>query len=248
MVEAPRVLVLRPLVQSESLAEKLAAAGMKPVVVPAIRILPGDPGEIDELLDEGRSYDWTVFASRNGVDAVFDRAAERGMNTKNLFRAIAAVGPSTKRAIEERGAAVDWLPSRYTTSALAEELPGAGAVALVRPDIAGDELEQTLASRGFEVTRVTAYRTEATAGDDLIRALESGVQAIAFTSASIVGAYVSAAGAETYGAEVCSIGPATSAACRSHGIGVDAEATVHTIDGLVDAVAVHLKTTAGRIS
>ncbi len=35
---------------------------------------------------------------------------------------------------------------------------------------------------------------------------------------------------------VAAIGPVTAATARAHGLGVDVEAEVHTIDGLVDAL------------
>ena len=114
--------------------------------------------------------------------------------------------------------------------------------------MAGPELDDALAARGFEVDRVDAYRTIATGGDEIAAALASGIDAVAFTSASIVRAFAEACSEEqfpqrpagAYGSRpplVCCIGPATAQACATAGLRVDCEATEHTIPGLVRAIA-----------
>lgn len=232
-----RVLVLRPEGQADDLARALAAAGAEPVVVPAIRILPPeDPGPVDALRERAGSFDWIAFTSANGVASLLDRWGDAALPPH-----VAAIGPATRRALEQRGVHVDWLPSRYTTDALADELPGAPArVLVVRARIAGPELEERLSARGFEVERMDAYRTEPTGAPAILEALERGVDAIAFTSASIVRAFVEAAGPDTRGAAAFCIGPATAGACRVAGIQVAGVTAEHTIPGLVGLLATAL--------
>lgn len=219
------------------LARSLAAEGASAVIVPAIRILPPDDWQAIEATLQ-RSHGWTVFTSVNGVAALGDRLPAAAASGR-----VAAVGPATAAALASRGVAVDFVPSAFTTVALAEELPGPGtSVCLVRADIAGGDLESILASRGFAVDRVDAYRTETADLGSVARALGEGVDAVALTSASIVAALAVAIsppgglGAAT----AFSIGPATTAACRRAGIEVAAEASPHTIAGLVAAMADHL--------
>lgn len=233
-----RVLVLRPERQADDLARKLEDRGAEPVVVPAIRILaPRDWGPADQAIDHLGEFDWLVFTSVNGVDSFFDRISQRGVSPHPLPARIGAVGPKTREALEQRGISVNWVPTRYTTSAMADEFPDPGCRALlVRSESAGGELDHALAARGLDVTRVDAYRSEPEDAEPLARALESGIDAIAFTSASIVDAFVEAAGADARGAIVCSIGPATSEACRRWGFDIDVEAPEHTSAGLVRAI------------
>jgi uroporphyrinogen III methyltransferase/synthase len=177
---------------------------------------------------------------------------------------IGAIGPATEQALERAGIAVDWVPSRFTTEALAAELPpvserpgrrGMGSVCVFRADVAGPELDELLSARGFELHRVDAYRTVPTGSERIAAALASGVDAVAFTSASIARAFAEAAsehasadgssaphrGAAPGGGGplplVCCIGPATARACRAAGLPVDCEAAEHTIPGLVRAIA-----------
>lgn len=264
------MLVLRPEAQADDLARALEELGATPVIVPAIRIEPlGDWGAVDRALDRAldrpRSYDWVLFTSVNGVAAVAGRMAERGLKPSTLGAGggrVGAIGPATRRALEQAGIAVDWVPSRFTTQALAGELPstppgrpgpapGPGSVCVFRADVAGPELDDALAARGFDVERVDAYRTVPAGGDQIAAALASGVDAVAFTSASIVRAFAEAS-EECWGegwaqrwerangsrsSLVCCIGPATAQACVSAGLQVDCEATEHTIPGLVRAIA-----------
>ena len=240
-LEGRRILVLRPQDQAADLVDTLAATGATPVAIPAIRILPpADERAIGAAL--GGAWDWVVFTSVNGVAAA-PPAALAQIRSK-----VAAIGPATAEALRLRGVEVAFVPSAYTTLALAHELPGPpGRVLLLRAEIAGGDLEQVLGERGFRVERVDAYRTEATDPGPLTAALDEGVDGVALTSASIAEAFAAAAGSppDTHGAAVFSIGPATSAACRRLGLSVAAEASPHTIPGLVGAIAAHLGPAAG---
>jgi uroporphyrinogen-III synthase len=232
-LEGRRILVLRPEGQAEDLVRALAAEGADAVVVPAIRILPlPDTEALDAALR--REHDWVIFTSINGVAAI-----QETIPPANDTR-VAAVGPATAEALVSAGVAVDFVPSAYTTVALATELPGPPSrVCVVRAEAAGPDLETILADRGYEVERVNAYRTEPSGHHLIVEALDDGIDAVALTSASITEAFADAAGhpPDTRGAAVFSIGPATTAACRRAGLAVRAEAAAHTIPGLVATIA-----------
>lgn len=237
-LEGVRVLVLRPEHQAGELARLLERAGATPVVVPAIRILPPAVwGPTDAALQALDGYDWIVFTSVNGVATFTARAAERDVAPDGFPRRVGAIGPGTARALQQYGLDVDWMPDSFTSAALAGQLPDPPArVLLVRADIATTELEDRLAARGFDVDRLSAYRT---AGGDShrIRAGFGECDAVALTSASIAASLAGAVSGSEPPAVVCSIGPATSEACRRHGLEVSIEATEHTMRGLVGALA-----------
>ena len=229
-----RVLVLRPEHQASRLSERLEVEGASPVVIPAIRILPpASWDDIDRAAAALDGFDWIVFTSVNGVESFLSRVSGQDA----LPSQVGAIGPGTAESLRSRGVEVTWMPSSFTSAALGDELPGPPArVLLVRADIATAELDSSLASRGFEVDRVDAYRTEPINRDRIAEAL-GRVDAVALTSASIARSFASAAAG--YGDRipaVCSIGPATSEACRSAGLPVEIEAAEHTIPGLVRAM------------
>jgi uroporphyrinogen-III synthase len=163
---------------------------------------------------------------------------DTGSDIQTLPERVGAIGPGTRRALEAHGVAVEWMPTSYTSVKVAEELPDPPAsVLLFRADIATRELDEALKARGFEVTRVDAYGTEVCNTDLVQKALDE-VNAVALTSASIARSFVEACGERKLGPDlvICSIGPATSAECRRLGLEVTAEATDHTIPGLVEAL------------
>jgi len=233
-----RVLVLRPEHQAADLRERLEAEGAEVVAASAVEILPpSDWSKLDAALDEIQEFDWLVFTSVNGVESVLERCASIGVALASGSAKIAAIGPATWRALEARSVLVDWAPSAFTTRILAAEFPGPPSrVCLFRADVATPELEKALETRGFEVKRVNAYRTQS-ADPDTLRAASERINSVAFTSASIVNSFCKALGSRVpAGMLVCSIGPATSRACRRNGLTVDVEAKEHTIPGLVDAL------------
>jgi uroporphyrinogen-III synthase len=67
--------------------------------------------------------------------------------------------------------------------------------------------------------------------------------AVTFTSSSTVTNFCERFGTDRVPPVVVSIGPVTSATARAQGLGVDAEADPHSIDGLVDAVIGALRAT-----
>ena len=67
------------------------------------------------------------------------------------------------------------------------------------------------------------------------RSRPSAADYLLFTSASSVRFYARAGGS-LEGPRLVSIGPATSAELRAHGVEPDVEADPHTPDGLIDAV------------
>jgi uroporphyrinogen-III synthase len=111
--------------------------------------------------------------------------------------------------------------------------------------VQGDKSDPLLAgalrARGASVTAVTAYRTVPTAPSGAgLEALKEGADALTFTSPSTVEGFV-ALGPDWRGlarrAVVATIGPTTTAAALTRGLGVHAEASERSMEALVEAVA-----------
>jgi uroporphyrinogen-III synthase len=243
------ILVTRPASAGEDLAEALRRRGARPILAPAIRIVPAPQGPLDRAADElitGR-YDWLLLTSRAGVEALWHRLEAKASGSRRLRAAVAAVGDGTAEALRERGIEPQLVPSTFTTFALAEAMPrGSGRVLLARADIAPIDLEAALAAKGWECVRVDAYRTVPADGlpAEAEHALRDGaVDAVTFTSASTVRGFLQVARpiiqSRPQGIRpslVACIGPVTAAAAREAGLSVDAEAHPHTIEGLVAAL------------
>ena len=241
-----RVMVTRAEAQRDPLVEMLEERGALVIRAPAIELIPAEDhvldGAIDQLLDGG--FEWVIFTSRTGVEVFTVRLAARGMDGADLKASVAAVGDGTAGALRGVGIEPALVPPTFTTEALAGAMPaGSGRVLLARADIAGNDLETALRTRGWTPVRIDAYRTifRDRMPPDVARALQDGgVDAITFTSASTVEGVRrmlgSWSGLPKPRPKVVCIGPVTAGAAREAGLEVDAVATPHTIEGLVAAL------------
>jgi uroporphyrinogen III methyltransferase / synthase len=235
------VVVTRAMERPGQLSDKLRAAGAEVVEVPTIRIEdPADGGRsLDAAVERVGEFDWVVLTSPNGARRFCDRLRD-GRDLAGVR--LAAIGPGTAAALAERHLQVDLQPERFVAESLLEAFPDPpadrpGRVLLARAEVARDVLPDGLAARGWQVEIADAYRTvpaEVSAAD---RARLAEAQIVTFASASAVTNYLAAAGAELVPPVVAAIGPITADAARTAGLTVAVEAQVHTLDGLVDALA-----------
>ena len=237
-----RVLVTRPRAQAAALVDALEERGAVAVPVPVIEITdPDDGGEaLRTALGDLVDGDWLVVTSPNGATRV-GRALET-IGPVGGFR-VAAIGPGTRARCEAVGLTVDLVPDRSIAESLAAVFPDpppqGGRVVLARAAVAREVLPEELAVRGWTVDDATAYRTVAVDVDEEGRIAAATADAVAFTSSSTVTHLVDAVGVDGLPPIVACIGPATAATARERGLEVTVEAPVHTIDGLVDALAAH---------
>ena len=227
-----RIVVTRPLDDAARLADRLRALGAEPIIVPVIRAEFTDPPELETALQRVSDFDWIVFTSRNGVEAVFR------LVTSIAGPRIAAIGPATRAALERHGLRADLMPETYVAEGVIAALGDVNGLSILLPraDIARAVLADGLVQRGARVTQVAAYRTVTLECDP---AVWVGADTVTFTSASTVHGLL-ASGPIPEGATVVCIGPITAAAAREHGLVVTAVAQEYTEDGLVDALTAAL--------
>ena len=228
------------------LAELLEAAGATPILIPTIEIAPPTSYRaLDHAIEAAREYDWLLFTSANAVEIFAQRADAIGIRPKP--RRIAAIGPATAKAIEERlELPVDRMPERFVAEAFVESLrkdaPNASML-LVRAAVARDVIPAGLKAAGARVTIANAYRNSIPE-DSIAQVLElfrkEPPAAITFTSASTAQNLWSLLEAADVlvpeGTVLASIGPITSAAMRELGWEPTVEAAEATIPGLVQAL------------
>lgn len=243
-----QVLVTRARDQASQLSELLRALGAQALEAPAIQIQKlGDYTPLDTALLRLHDYRWTVFTSANGVAAVFHRLKALGMDARAFGQTrVAAVGPTTAAALEERGITPDFVPGQYLTKAVAAGLAQrdiAGArVLLPRTDIVGEDLAGALGAAGALVDQVVAYRTvqAATLDPEVEEILQEGkMDMVTFTSSSTVKHFVRLLDGNVAllsQSRIACIGPVTAKTAAEAGLRVDIVAQEHTIPGLVAAI------------
>ena len=207
---------------------------------------------LDSALKNLDRYDWLILTSGNGVEAMWERLAELHLTNKNLeHMRVAAIGPATKKAIEQHGGKVDVVPKEYVAESVVRSLRRRvkeKRVLLVRAKVARDVIPTELRAAGAHVDVVEAYETvvpqsSRTRLQSALANPRRRPHVVTFTSSSTVRNFVAllgSSGASLAGMRLASIGPVTSSTLRDLGLGVDIEAKEFTIPGLVAAVCAGL--------
>ena len=153
-----RVLVTRPAHQAGALAEAIEKAGGEAIRFPVIRIIGRNPDIVTNELASLPSPDIVLFVSGNAVD--FGLTAMLGSGAT-----IAAVGPTTRAAIEAGGADVTISSDTGFDSETLLTHPALNdvrdkTIIIVRGESGRELLSDTLRNRGADVRYLSVYRRE----------------------------------------------------------------------------------------
>jgi uroporphyrinogen-III synthase len=249
-----RILVTRPIQQSQNLSEKLRQLGASPVELPTIEIAPIENADsLDRALRRLGEYDWVIFTSAHGVNFVLKRMSELRIEYKALQKVkVATIGPATASALDQVGRRPDFIPAEYLSEKIAQGLGEVNGkrILLLRADISSNILPAQLGERGALVDNVVAYRTiipRNLTPERLRSVFDGGVDLVTFTSPSTVRNLAQVLEAGELGrflrnAKVACIGPVTVEAVKEMGIHVDIVARHHTVDSLVEAIVDEIRT------
>jgi uroporphyrinogen-III synthase len=258
-----RVLVGRARHQAGALSAELRKLGAQVIEIPFIEICrPGSFKPLDSALKNLSTYDWLILTSVNGVQAMWERMKKLRLTRDSVADLnLAAIGPATKKAIEQRGLRVDVVPTEYVAESVVRSLRRnikGKRVLLVRAKVARDVIPRELRQAGAHVDVVEAYETVVPESSRrrlqaLLKNPKRRPQVVTFTSSSTVRNFVELldsgkvkAGGKGWphamldGIRMASIGPVTSTTLREFGLPVHIKAKEFTIPGLVAAVAKHL--------
>lgn len=230
-----RVLVTRSERKAGRLTTLLRARGAEVLEIPCIRT-----ETLDAPLPPLSGYGQVVFTSPTGVESFFERLRSGRRDVREIGdAAIAAVGPSTREALESRGLKVDLVPPAYNGTSLGEALLAearrfAGKpLLLLRAERGAPELPRILRDGGVKFDEVHLYRTVPVDGDPAVSEMLRDIDAAAFACASSVRNFTAAY--PGIGVRAVCIGEQTEKAAREAGY----ETTVAkkaTLEDLVNAV------------
>lgn len=192
--------------EPDALAARLRAEGLDVVVAPLVRVEPLGDSPLDVS-----GYDWVVLTSANA-------ARELRRRMRGEPQRVAAIGRATAQAFGR----ADLVPAVSTQEGLLAELPRpAGRVLFAAAEGARRLLADELGADVVALYRTVELRPASFPDVELV-VLQSGSAARSLAACRTDLACVS-------------IGPQTTAAARSAGLDVVAEAATHDLDGLVAA-------------
>ena len=239
-----QIVVTRALEQAGPILEVLSAAGANVISLPLIEIIePPDGGAArDAELANIGSYEWLVVSSPNGARRVVAALQEAVKNSMRIPH-IAVLGNGTREVVEGvAGITVDVQAEVPSGEGLVQSFPthangSPEKVLLVQGEGADLTVISGLIEKGWDVTRVNAYRTAYCVPSPEMRAEVEQGDAVVFASGSAARSWVSALGTEFRG-KVVVIGPVTQKVATSLGLEVHAVAEVPTPEGICMALVV----------
>ena len=255
------VIVTRARQQASGLVSRLEELGACCYEFPTIRIKPlDDYTAVQTALHTLDSYGWIIFTSVNGVRHFWEQMRAQGKDAR-IFggKQVAAIGPATAKALEERGICPDFVPAKYVAESVVEGLLERGIrgakVLVPRAAKAREILPEALREAGCEVDVLPVYET-VLAGEDrteVLAALEAGdISCLTFTSSSTVDNFFSLLDPDLVrtfvdtGLVIASIGPITTGTIEKYGFTVQIQPEDFTVPALAEIVGKKLGT-GGRI-
>jgi uroporphyrinogen-III synthase len=242
-----KILITRPRSQADRFAENIRTAGLEPIYFPVIEIRPIQENvALQRALSKLDCYDWLVFTSVNGVNAVWDTLSNMQMESIPENVQVAAIGPKTAEALQAHGISPAFVPDEYVAEAI---LPGLGDlngrwVLLPRAEIARKTLPQGIVEAGGVAHEIAVYQTLPAEPDPQgLLALRAGLDVVTLTSPSTVLNFVEivrAAGLDPLNLPgnpvFACIGPITGQAARAEGLPNLVVAGEYTTEGLIQAI------------
>jgi len=245
------VLVTRPEHQAEDFEQRITQVGGVPITIPAICLSPFKKEHphgkaLLKSLQEIEGFDWIIFTSVNGVDAVMAACTETETVEKIRHQVgIIAIGPATAARLQAHGISPQIVPDEFISDAIPsalDEIAGKRFL-LPRADIARKWLPEELKRRGGAVTEVPTYGVIPNEDPAMVEKLKSISKPdfITVTSSSTVcglHGLLEKAGCLSWLQEVpvVSIGPITSKTAKEFGARTVISASRYTTDGIIDAM------------
>ncbi|MFO7895123.1 MAG: uroporphyrinogen-III C-methyltransferase [Longimicrobiales bacterium] len=233
---------------AERLREQLAEQGAEVIVQPAIRVVPPPSwNAVDDTLDRIRDYDWLVFSTPNGVDALMGRILDLGTDARRLGGVkIAAIGKGTADRLRAYQLQPEVVPDVYEPTRLATRLIPEGTrprfLMACGPD--SPTLSEELEVFGGRVDELVVYDTEGVEDPDpdvALALVEREIDWVAVTSTTTARALDRLYGSQLRHTRIASISPLTSKVLRGLDLAPDAEASPPTVSALVDGITAAVK-------
>ena len=245
-----KIMVTRARTQASRLVEEINELGGEAIEFPSIVIQKeANLNSLYNAFEHLDSYNWIIFTSVNAVDIFFAELREQELDIRSLHRSnICAIGPATRKSLEERGLKVEFIPEEYRAEGILQELESRVKkgewVLLPRARGARAVLPDTLRQWGVHVNEVILYEAVPVGKVSKARIndiLEGRVDYLTFTSSSTVSNFVKMVGRDNVlrvdkKVKVACIGPVTAETAHAHGFSVDIVAREYTIDGLLQAL------------
>ena len=252
-----RVMITRPLEESDRSAAILEQLGAEVLMAPTVTIEPAaDQAALDSAIDRLGTFDWLVFTSGNGVRHFLGRIEARGADMRSLGGVkVAAIGAGTAEVLARYRLKADLVPEEFQSESLAQALKqkaGGKRILLARADRGRSVLQNELGAVA-EVEQVVAYRNvdaETLPANVVERLVEGSVDWIIVTSSAITERLHQLLPEEVRdrvgkSIRLASLSGLTTNTAARLGWTVTAEAKTSSWDGIIEAMVLRVRADRG---
>lgn len=257
------IVITRPPSQAEETGRLIRRMGGRPYYLPTIKLRPlralTKIRNFINALEDG-NVDYVVFMSVNGVKYFHDMTRKLGVAEKVKGAlgkvVVAAVGPKTAKALEERGYSVGLVPGEFSSEGIVKALKSMGVngktVYVLRAKGASPMLRDNLRESGAVVKEIYIYEVLKPRGrrleEKFLKDLYAGkIDAIIFSSSQSVKNFFRMFESKLSKEELLSlikdsvaivaIGPFTAKALMDEGLEADVTPSQYTFEGALLALA-----------
>lgn len=239
VLSGKRILVTGSRNMADSLEKEFEQYGGETIAISLVETIP-DYSDCDDIFNNLEKYSCFIFTSANGVNIFFDRLRNLRVDIRKLANArFAVVGTSTKKALEKYGLYADFIPSKFTSKILAEELSkeltDKDKILIVRGKQGKNFIEDKFSEMSVEFDKICIYETiQDERRADEVKRICPDVDYIVVTSGSGAIALRDMAGCEHD--NIVAIGPVTKRDCEEAGLRVKLVAEEFGARGIVDVI------------
>lgn len=239
VLSGKRILVTGSRNIADSLEKEFEQYGGETIAISLVETIP-DYSDCDDIFNNLEKYSWFIFTSANGVNIFFDRLKDLRVDIRKLANArFAVVGTSTKKALEKYGLYADFIPSKFTSKTLAEELSkdltDKDKILIVRGKQGKNFIEDKFSDMSVEFDKICIYETiQDERRADEVKKICPDVDYIVVTSGSGARALRDMACCEHD--NIVAIGPVTKRDCEEAGLRVKLVAEEFDARGIVDVI------------
>ncbi|KHD86896.1 uroporphyrinogen-III synthase [Heyndrickxia ginsengihumi] len=246
------ILVTRGGTSGQRLAAEIQSLGGKAFIVPLIDFKQYIDRQAAHFIQQLDHYDWLVFTSQNGVKFFLKQLKEYGIHIQDLHMNMAAVGKKTKEYLETYGIQVDFVPSRFTAKAFAEEffeqIVSIKRILLPKGNLASATIADFFRKRGIMVDEWIVYETYLPEKQKKILAKllkSTNIHFACFTSPSSFQHFMKVIeefhfDLNQLAIKFVSIGPVTDHTIENYGLKAAVSPDVYTIPTMLDALCQYI--------
>ncbi|MCW4032714.1 MAG: uroporphyrinogen-III synthase [Candidatus Bathyarchaeota archaeon] len=255
------IAITRPEKQANELTDTISRFGGKPYKVPTIVIKPSLSDNLIKRFTEkihNEQVDFLIFTSVNGVKILMDYLKPNLEFRKKIEKTtIIAIGPKTKKELEENKIKVNLVPESFSSEGIIKELKNIDVrnktVVIPRSMEGGEYLVEELKSLGAKVTEIPIYECIVPSDHSKVSVfikdlIQKRIDVITFTSPSTAQnlfklsvKFISIGDLRKLlnGIVVVAIGPTTKGALKELGINTDLMPSKYTIEAMLDSIIQH---------